>query len=257
MRHRGTVVAVLQQLRDAEVEQLDLSVAVDQDVGRLDVAMDNQVHMREGDGAHDLQEQLDSRGSVERSVIAVPIDRHAVDVFEYQERLPVRGHAGVEQLSDARMCQAAEDAAFSHEALLATAPDQGDVEELDGCAPLESAVGALGHPHRAHASLPEKRFHRVGAERLTLERRLVNGPLRFVVEKPIAHRLRVLLYQQLHFEGERGVAFAHGCQSLDAGSRQQIEHFAEQVVDGRPAIGVRVRHGAPQAGACPRIWRWM
>ena len=57
---RGAFV-LAQQLGDAEVEQLHLALGIDQDVGRLQVAMHDQVLVRVLDRAEHLQEQPQPR----------------------------------------------------------------------------------------------------------------------------------------------------------------------------------------------------
>ena len=54
-----------QQLRDAEVEQLGRAVGGHEDVGRLDVAMDDQALVRVVDGGADVAEELQACGGVE------------------------------------------------------------------------------------------------------------------------------------------------------------------------------------------------
>ena len=59
------------QLRDAEVEQLRRAAGRDQDIGRLDVAMDDQVLMRVLDRGADLEEERQARAQVEALFVAV------------------------------------------------------------------------------------------------------------------------------------------------------------------------------------------
>ncbi len=54
---RGGVLA-FDQLRNAEVEQLRLPVRRDEDVARLDVAMNDEPRVRVGHRAHDRQEEV-------------------------------------------------------------------------------------------------------------------------------------------------------------------------------------------------------
>jgi hypothetical protein len=65
VRHRRGVGAVVEQLRDAEVDELHLAVVRHQDVRRLDVAMENELAVRMRDGSEDIEEQPDARGHVE------------------------------------------------------------------------------------------------------------------------------------------------------------------------------------------------
>jgi hypothetical protein len=62
----------VEQLGDAEIEQLDLALGIDQRVGRFQVAMDDEVAMRVGDGVANLREQLEAlveRGAAHVAVV--------------------------------------------------------------------------------------------------------------------------------------------------------------------------------------------
>ncbi len=54
------VAVALDQLGDAEVEQLDLTVGADEHVGRLDVAVDDQVGVGVRDRFEDVEEQAEA-----------------------------------------------------------------------------------------------------------------------------------------------------------------------------------------------------
>ena len=88
-QHRGRIAGI-EQLGDAEVEQLGRAFGGDQDVGRLEVAMHDQVLVRVLNRRADLQEQLQARAHVELLPIAITIERLAVDVLHDEVRLAVR-----------------------------------------------------------------------------------------------------------------------------------------------------------------------
>src|SRR6202158_1537905 len=118
-RHR----VVFQQLGNSKVEQLDLTIAGDEHVGRLDVAVDNQVGMRVRHRRRHIDKQPEARVDVQHALIAIHIDVLSLDVFENQIRLAVGKYAGVDQVRDVRVRQPGEEAAFSLESLLAGATD--------------------------------------------------------------------------------------------------------------------------------------
>ncbi len=66
--------------------------------------------------------------------------------------------------------QPGEDAAFAREAFSAV-PGQGDLQELDRHAAVESTVAALGEPDGAHAAFTDRRDQRVGADGFACVRR--------------------------------------------------------------------------------------
>src|SRR5262249_47204565 len=63
----------------------------------------------------------------------------SIDVFEDQVRRSRRRDAGIDQLRDVWMNEAAEDGTFASEALFG-ASSQRDVQEFDRCTPIEAAV---------------------------------------------------------------------------------------------------------------------
>ena len=120
-RHR---LVVAEQLGDAEVEQLDLAVAGDQHVRRLEVAVDDQVGVGVRDRRLDVQEQADAILDAEPLVVAEAIDVLAVDVLEHQVRLAGPRDAGVDQPGDVRVRQARQHRAFAAEPGLAFPSEQ-------------------------------------------------------------------------------------------------------------------------------------
>src|SRR6266851_9557014 len=134
-RHRRVV---FQQLGNSKVEQLDLTIAGDEHVGRLDVAVDNQVGMRVRHRRQHIDKQPEARVDVQHALIAIHIDVLSLDVFENQIWLTVGKYAGVDQVRDVRVRQPGEEAAFSLESLLAGATDERHAQEFHRSAPDEA-----------------------------------------------------------------------------------------------------------------------
>ena len=105
-----------------------------------------------------------------------------------------------------------EKVAFAPEPLLAGAPHQRDVQQLDRRASLEAAVAALRQPDAAHPALADGRDQPVGADDLSLQRRRVGGGLNAGQSRPpetrTACRPLVLGEQALQVGAERRVACA-------------------------------------------------
>ena len=80
----------LEQLCDAEVEQLDFAVVADEHVRRLDVPVHDQVGVGVGDGREYVEEQADPGLEAEAPFVAVPIDRRTVDVLQHEIGLAER-----------------------------------------------------------------------------------------------------------------------------------------------------------------------
>jgi hypothetical protein len=157
------------QLRNPEVEQLDVTVDADQHVARLDVAMDDQVGVRVSDGLEHVEEQAQPRLDAQRARVAILVDGLAVDVLENEIGLPGLRDARVDQMRDAWVSEPREERAFAPEPLFAGAIDQRDVQELDRGLTFEAAVTAVGEPDAAAAALSNHRNESVGTEHLPRE----------------------------------------------------------------------------------------
>ena len=142
-----------QQLGDAEVEQLHLAGFGDQDVGRLQVAMDHERTMGGGDRPAGAEEQLDARAQVEPVGVAVGVDRPAVHVLHREVRQPIVGDAAVEQRGDVRMRETGQDVALGEEAIAQRRIEHGRARQLERDQPLIDAVGPAGEIHHAHAAV--------------------------------------------------------------------------------------------------------
>ena len=117
-------VVAVDELCDPEVEQLHAAVDAHEDVGGLDVAVDDQAGMRVGDAVEHVEEQPQASLHVERACVGVAIDRLAVHELEDEIRLPVLGDSRVGELGDVRVLQSRQDAALAPEPLLTGAPHE-------------------------------------------------------------------------------------------------------------------------------------
>ncbi len=161
---------VLQQLRDAEIQQLNGAAVADQHIRRLDVSVDDEIGVSVGDGGQHVDEQTKTCSDAEPIDIAITVDPLAFDVLDHQIRLSGGRDAGVDQARDVRMGKPSKNAALALKTFLACASDQCGVQQLDGDFALETAVAAPSEPHGPHAALAERRFQCVGADRLTDQR---------------------------------------------------------------------------------------
>ena len=83
---RGFGRRQLDQFRETEVEHFGAAVARDDDVGRLDVAMDDAVRVRDGKGRCDLDGIIQSRGNRQGPLGEQPVERRAVHQLHRDER---------------------------------------------------------------------------------------------------------------------------------------------------------------------------
>src|SRR4030095_13688120 len=152
------------QLRDAEIEQLDCATASDKHVGWLEIAMHDQVAVRMSDREHGIHEQTNARLDIEVVRVAVAIDTVAVDVLEYQELPAVGSCAGIEQPRDIRVCESREQPTFAPKAFGQLLLRDGAIQKLDRALGFEAPVTAAGEPDFAHAAATEQPLDSVGAE---------------------------------------------------------------------------------------------
>ena len=81
------LIPFLEELGDAEVEESDLAVLSHEHVRGLDVAMDDEVRVRQRHGFRDIEKEAEAGRNVEPAVVAVAVDLLAVDVLEHEVRL--------------------------------------------------------------------------------------------------------------------------------------------------------------------------
>ena len=234
----------LEQLGDAEVEQLDLSVSAHQYVGRLDVAVDDQIGVCVRDHVQHIEEQPQAGFDAQRMFVAVPVDALAVHVLENEIWLPARRDTGVDQVRDARMPQSGEKSAFTAETLFSCAADERDVQQFHGGASLEAAVAALRQPDATGSPLPDQFEESIGSYDLARQRLRERGA-RFedrVLEKVrLVHDL-MLVEQCLEIGCERGVLRAERRQPGGPLLSGDFERFVQVRTDRAPAVRTERRH---------------
>ena len=226
---RGLRVAagVVQQLGDAEVQQLHVAARGDEDVARFQVAVQDQPVVRLRDRAQHVQHQAQARIDGEREAAAVLVDRLAVDVFEHEVGLRAVGHdTGIEQACDVRMRQAREDAAFALEAFGVALAEQARAQELDRDLAFVAAVVATRQPHGAHAAMADLAHQRVRADRLA-------GQAARLGQRRLRHELAAfdrgqVLQHRADGLGELRIPLAQREQARGALVVGQVQQFVEQ-----------------------------
>src|ERR1700685_1100957 len=126
--------------------------------------MDNQIGMGVRHCGQHIQKEADARLHIELVLVAIPIDRCAINVFEDEIRLAIGGNAGIEEVGNVRMRKAAKDAAFAFESYFSGAAGEPTVHELHRSLPLEPAVTATGEPDAAHSAMANLRYQSVGTK---------------------------------------------------------------------------------------------
>src|SRR5262245_46192195 len=165
LRHRDRVRGGthVEELRDTEVEQLRCAVSGDQDVARLEIAMDDEVTVRGLYGRAHHAKQPQACGDAQSMLVAVGVDGLAFDILQYQVRNAVDGGAAVEQACDVRVIQRGQNLPLGAQARLYLPRQHAATDELDGDLLLVLLIGALAQVDLAHPALAQHAQHLVGA----------------------------------------------------------------------------------------------
>ncbi len=155
-RRLGGVVARREELGDAKVEQVHPAVGAHQHIRRLEIAMDDEIGVRELHRPAKLDEELRPAARRGRGLGAKLGDRPAVDIAQRQIGPPVVGRAGVEERHDRRVLETGEEIALEPEAGDEIGRGDPRPQKLDRHLLGEGAVGALGEIDLAHAPAGEK-----------------------------------------------------------------------------------------------------
>jgi hypothetical protein len=164
-----------QELGDAEVEDDDAAVAREEEVVRLEIAVDDALGVGGGEGVEELAGDGDGVGRLEPAESGQQGRERLAGEELHDDRRPAVGEAGqVEDAHDALVADPVDHAGLGEEAL-----DQvgavGAVarEHLDGDAAADGRVDA--QVDAAHAAGAEERGDPVGADHLAEQRVAVVG----------------------------------------------------------------------------------
>jgi len=264
--HRAGVV---QQAGDAEVQQLGCAVRGDHHIGRLQVAVHDELRMRVVHALGHADQQAHALRHGGAFAVHVGAQRAAGHKLQHQVGLAVVGDAGIQQARYGRVVQARQHGTLTGKAGGEAGGGQIAAQQLDGRLRLEQAIGPPCQPHLAHAAgtdlvhqLPRShalaRLRRVGLGRtrggcvqrgrqVALEHRQVR------LQRSGFAIAQVGAQHGLQLIGQLGIALAQGPQPGRAVGRQQRQGLIEQgrqllptvAVDHRPtqtSWGRRMRH---------------
>ncbi len=244
----------VQELRDAEVEELHPAVGVDQDVARLEIAMDHEVAMGVAHRVADLAEQLQPFVEVAAARAAVLGERQPFDELEDGVGAPVGGDAAVEQPGDPRVLQSRQDPALGAEAL--EQRRRVTTQELDRGLLPELAVGARRAIDLAGAAGADERIDPPGPEPRAGEQATRVGSGAGVGLAGVEHAgaLIVRREQRLDLAPQPLVPRRRCRQERGAPLRVQLDRLAEQRLHTFPR---HARHGASSTDGCAgRYLNW-
>jgi len=150
--------ARIEALGDAEVDHLDQHLALvvgDQQVARLEVAVDDPFLVRVLDALADLQEQFEPVCEVHAAAVAELDQGQARHVLHREEQPALLGGADVQNLRDVRMLHAREQGAFAAETVEDVLAVHARLDHLqrDLAAYRLQLVGEVDRTHAARAEL--------------------------------------------------------------------------------------------------------
>ena len=152
----------LEELGDAEIEELRGAVGRHQDIRGLEVPVHDEVLVGVLDGTAYGAEDLQALRNRQLLRVAIAVDRLTLDVFEDEVGHALLGRPAVEQPRHVGMVEGGQDLP-----LAAEAGEQlgrlGGVGDLDRHPPLELIVVAHGQEDTAHAPLPQLADDPIGA----------------------------------------------------------------------------------------------
>lgn len=145
----------LQELRDAEVQQLHLADPRDEDVRRLQVAVHDEGLVRVlGGVAHDA-EQAQPFFDRQPLPVAMSGDRAPVHVLHDEIGRALGREAGIEQASDVRVREPRQDVRLGLEPRRGGERLRRPAKELQRDLLLVLAIGPFGQIHRSHPAMPD------------------------------------------------------------------------------------------------------
>ena len=155
-------------LGDAEVDDARTWLAIDfndEDVGGLEIAMNDGFLVGVLDGFTDLNEEAQTIGKRQLSLVAILGDGKALNVFHDEVGLSAESGAGIENLGNAGMIHDGKRLAFRLEALKSDGVEHAGANELQGDL-TANGRGLFGKPHLTHATFTKNFEQAVRADGL-------------------------------------------------------------------------------------------
>ena len=241
-----------EQLGDAEVEQFRVAVSTHEHIGRLDVAVDDPKGVSVRDGAKHFENERNPFADAELSVVAILIDRLAIDVLEHEIRLAVGRDARIDEVRDIGMSDAGEDVGLATESRVRAA--ETNRQQLDGRESFELTIATLGEPDDPHPAMADRRNQPVGADGSSRElswrpaagiaSRVAWAHLALPFEEAFPANDVVLLEQAGDIGRELGILLAKRRHPLRALLSGQLERVIQARARRTPSGGVHLGHVA-------------
>ncbi len=150
----GVPQLLTQQSRDAEVQQMRPTVAADQDVGRLDVAMNDQTGVGVLNGFENLQQEPEPVADRRVVRFAELRNRYTVDEFESEIGFAAIRDARVVKSRDVGVFETGENVSLLDRPL-GKCPYPTDMRSLEGDGALDDSIDPFSEPDTAHAAFAD------------------------------------------------------------------------------------------------------
>lgn len=228
---------VRQKPGNTEIQQLRSAVLRHQNVGRFEIAVNDEVLVGELYRIAHLPEQLQplTRASVVRA--APDVDGHAGDELHDQVRRSVGSHTAIDQPRHVGMFETGQDLAFLPKAPFQGAAHASGGDDLNGDLLRELPIGALSAIHRPHAARADSRDQPPGPETGSRRHAGRNGQRihrkHRGFQKPagVLPRIQQLLDPAPHFGSEPGTL-----QVRPAGGRGKLHGIGEGPIHFAPGV---------------------
>jgi hypothetical protein len=168
LRERLILVSALDELREAEVQDLRAAGRGHHDVAGFQIAMDDPVGMRLGEPAGDLRSKAESRGEIERALVEQAPERPPMDEL-HDDPVAVLVLDDVVDVDDGRVVEAGAGRGLLPEAL----PEPGALQDLrQNVLECDRALETFipGAPDPPHAARGDELLQAVRADPLGLLR---------------------------------------------------------------------------------------
>lgn len=228
----------IQKFRDAKVEQLRDAVLRDQNVGGLQVAMNDEMLMRVVNRGADLLNECQTRRRGELIAIAVVIDPQPFDILHGDERSSVGRVTAIEQARDVGMIEPRQDLPFGAKARSQIGMEQTTCDDFQSDLLLILIVRALGEIDGAHAAVTEQSRDFETADDLA-DRQI--GSMKHRCDRsfhlPLESSVLIVSPQHgEHFIFERRLLAALGIEKLQACILSQVDGGFEELLKLLPVL---------------------
>ena len=171
VNRRSFDIPLIGRLGNAEVDDLGDRLAVlhhDQDVGRLDVAMNDAFLMRMLKGVTDGNEEFQALAGGEPILVAVLGDGDAVDVLHHEKGPPVIAGSGVKNVGDIGVVHQRQRLTFALEARQHLPAIHAQLDDFQ-CNLAANRVRLLGQVDRAHTPFADLAQKLIASEVVALD----------------------------------------------------------------------------------------